>query len=303
MKISSNFALLRWFGGKYYQTNVILPFPYHETYLEMFGGGGSVLINKIPSKVEIYNDINSNLVNFWKTFRDHYFWFRILNFCLPQAKEIFENFKDENYEIIIPEIVDIALKKLNVNKNNLERAVSFFYLNSYSFSGNNDDYVGVDFAGNSRHAGRYPSRIEEGIEFNKIWKRIRDVQFINRDYRKIMNLFDRTGVLIYLDPPYREAGEWYVKVSKDNTLWKDDSYIELNNYLSSIKKAMFVLSIDSKGKNFFENKNWFYQEIMQESRGSPSKKKIIKKEYIIRNFDNDKINKMIKSNKIVKRIY
>lgn len=43
-----------------------------RTYVEVFGGGGWVLFKKEPSYVEVYNDLNSHLVNLFKTIRDNY---------------------------------------------------------------------------------------------------------------------------------------------------------------------------------------------------------------------------------------
>ena len=44
--------------------------PEHDCYCEVFGGGGSLLLAKPPSKVEIYNDIDSTLVDFFRLLQD-----------------------------------------------------------------------------------------------------------------------------------------------------------------------------------------------------------------------------------------
>lgn len=44
--------------------------PPHHTYVEVFGGGAALLFNKEPSPVEVYNDIDGNLVNFFRVLRD-----------------------------------------------------------------------------------------------------------------------------------------------------------------------------------------------------------------------------------------
>ena len=58
---------IKWFGGKGQMTKKLLPLiPEHVTYVEVFGGGASLLFAKPPSKVEVYNDLNSGLVNFFR---------------------------------------------------------------------------------------------------------------------------------------------------------------------------------------------------------------------------------------------
>ena len=60
-----------YFGGKYFMIDNLIPlFPSHKTYVEVFGGSGTILINKSPSKVEVYNDIDGELYNFFKVIAD-----------------------------------------------------------------------------------------------------------------------------------------------------------------------------------------------------------------------------------------
>jgi len=60
-----------WFGGKGKMVKKLLPLiPQHKIYVEVFGGGASLLFAKEPSPVEVYNDLNSDLVNFFRVLRD-----------------------------------------------------------------------------------------------------------------------------------------------------------------------------------------------------------------------------------------
>lgn len=64
---------LSWVGGKYLLSKELIKFvPYEktETYVEVFGGGGSLLFAKKRHLKEVYNDINSSLVNFFTVLRD-----------------------------------------------------------------------------------------------------------------------------------------------------------------------------------------------------------------------------------------
>src|SRR5258708_13181450 len=65
-----------WIGGKYYSASKILeafPSPQsYSTYVELFGGAGHVLFRKPQYQhIEVYNDLNGDLVNFWMYCRDH----------------------------------------------------------------------------------------------------------------------------------------------------------------------------------------------------------------------------------------
>src|SRR3954447_2400679 len=67
---------LPWIGGKHYSArHIITQFPpsaNYDSYVELFGGGAHVLMQKKAYKhVECYNDLNGNLVNFWLQARDN----------------------------------------------------------------------------------------------------------------------------------------------------------------------------------------------------------------------------------------
>ena len=65
---------ITWYGGKGLMRTKLLPlFPPHDKYrcyLEVFGGGASLLFAKNPSTLEIYNDTDSGLFNFMNVIRD-----------------------------------------------------------------------------------------------------------------------------------------------------------------------------------------------------------------------------------------
>lgn len=62
----------RWYGGKYSHLKWLLPqLPETHRYIEPFGGSGSVLLNREPSPVEVYNDLDSDVTNFFKVLRDN----------------------------------------------------------------------------------------------------------------------------------------------------------------------------------------------------------------------------------------
>ena len=62
---------LGFYGGKRYIVPHLLKLmPPHKLYVELFGGGAALLFSKPPSPIEVYNDIDSNLVNLFRVLRD-----------------------------------------------------------------------------------------------------------------------------------------------------------------------------------------------------------------------------------------
>ena len=60
-----------WYGGKYSHLDWLLPYlPSCHHYCEPFGGSGAVLLNRTPSPVETYNDLDGEVVNFFRVLRE-----------------------------------------------------------------------------------------------------------------------------------------------------------------------------------------------------------------------------------------
>src|SRR5215218_6162647 len=60
-----------WYGGKFSHLNWLLPLlPEAHHYCEPFAGSAAILLNRSPSPVETYNDIDGEIVNFFRVLRD-----------------------------------------------------------------------------------------------------------------------------------------------------------------------------------------------------------------------------------------
>lgn len=70
--IFKNKKLVPWIGGKQrLAPKIIKMMPEHITYCEVFAGGASVFWQKPPSKNEVLNDINQDIINLYRVVQNH----------------------------------------------------------------------------------------------------------------------------------------------------------------------------------------------------------------------------------------
>ncbi|HFC10149.1 MAG TPA: DNA adenine methylase, partial [Chloroflexi bacterium] len=63
--------ILRYHGAKWKIAPwIIQHFPPHTTYVEVFGGSAGVLLRKPPAPIEVYNDLDGEVVNFFRVLRE-----------------------------------------------------------------------------------------------------------------------------------------------------------------------------------------------------------------------------------------
>lgn len=179
-------TLVRWAGGKGKQLSDLLPLiPQTKCYVEPFGGGCSVLLNRERSEVEVYNDLDSALVNLFETLResDSAAEFQRLLDLTPYSRETFESCL--SFEGIADPV---------------RRAVAFYTVLNQSISGKRLARRGDWARGRSDNlAARWFQRQES---LGLIHERIRNVQIECRDALDILQEWDTQDTTFYCDPPY-----------------------------------------------------------------------------------------------------
>jgi DNA adenine methylase len=208
---------LPYIGGKNrLATKIIALLPEHTTYVEPFAGGAQVLFHKQPSNVEVLNDLDLDIVNFFRVCQWHYEELvRYLRFCLVSRK-----------------LHELHLKTDPSVLTDIQRAGRFFYLQKNSFGGlvlKQKFHYGVTQPSNYN-----PERIPEIIE--KAHERLQRVQIESLPYEQILEKYDRPTTVFYLDPPY-----WQRKLYKFN--FSETDFRELEQRLQRIK-GKFILSLD-----------------------------------------------------------
>lgn len=168
-----------WMGGKSRLADKILPlFPEHTCYVEPFAGAAALFFKKEPSKVEVLNDINGELVNLYRVLQHH-------------LEEFVRQFK---WAITSRQVFEWEKTKRPETLTDIQRAARFFYLQKLAFGGKVD--------GQNYGAGKSINllRIEEDLSMAHL--RLHQVNIENLDWAACIKRYDRDHTLFYLDPPY-----------------------------------------------------------------------------------------------------
>lgn len=213
-------SVLRYMGGKGTMTPFILPIlnqiP-HQQYIEPFGGGASILLAKKPSALDVYNDVDSSIVNLFRVLRDPEKFKVFQRLCenTPYSREEFYEFRDTFRE----------------QTDDVHRAHRYFCTMRMSFGGTGTSF-GLQVKGDAA-GGKAPATYVNVVEYlPEVRERLRHVQIEHQDFRKIFNTYDRPDALFFADPPYvaasRRHGEYEHEMS-------DEDHEELVAILSNLK--------------------------------------------------------------------
>ena len=216
--------MIPYFGGKSYLAPwIIAHFPEnyeHLTYCEIFGGGGWVLFKKSPSELEIYNDLNSDLVNLFKVIRDQFEAFHYRAEWTLHSRAMFEEAKEK-----------LAHTEL---LSEIERALHYAVIRTQSFSGTGSTWAYIASPPHL-YSGKWLPFLKK---LELINARLKRVQIECLDFEKVIRKYDSKNTLFYLDPPYMER-EYYYRTKEVD--FKKEDHVRLSNLLKHIK-GKFVLS-------------------------------------------------------------
>jgi DNA adenine methylase len=208
---------LSYVGGKRaLAKRVIELFPRHRTYVEAFAGGAQVFFHKPPSKVEVLNDLDGEIVNFFRVCQSHYEeLLRYLRFVLVSRRWF-------------------ALLKATdpAGLTDIQRAARYLYLlrNSFASLVRNPNYHWHVVQPPGFNLERLPEIIEN------THKRLERVQIENLPYESVIKRYDRPATLFYLDPPYFRR-----KLYRYNL--EDADFAKLAERLAAIH-GKFILSLN-----------------------------------------------------------
>jgi len=208
---------LSYIGGKNRLAKTIIPLiPQHKTYVEPFFGGGQVFFHKEPSRVEIINDLNDDIVNFFRVCQSHY-------------EELVRYLK---YMLLSRQLFELCKQTSPESLTDIQKAARFFYLQKNAYGGlvTSQRYkLTVE-----QHPNYNPERIPESLA--QAHQRLQRVQIECLPYQQILERCDRKETFFYLDPPY-----WDKYLYRFN--FEEQDFIELQQILKTLK-GKFILSLN-----------------------------------------------------------
>lgn len=212
-----------WYGGKFSHLDFLIPLiPDNATHFcDVFGGSAAVLLNLKPYPVETYNDLDSELVNFFQTLRNQ-------GSKLIKAIGLTPFSREELVRACTPE----------KNLTRLERARRFYIrarqtrtgLAQTSSEGRWAHCVLTSRAGMAGAVSRWLGSIE-GLP--EITQRLQRVQIENAPALEVIQRYDTPETVFYLDPPYVHAARG--DAAAYGFEMTDQDHIELASVLNRIR--------------------------------------------------------------------
>lgn len=180
--------VLRYHGGKWQIGGwIISHFPAHRIYVEPYGGAASVLLQKKPSFIEVYNDMDDEIVNLFRVLRDEASTTR-----LRQMLELTPWSRTEFYESYEPTDDPIELARRVIVRSYMAFGTTSRRANRTGFraSARGRNYTGIPDWRN------YPDHLIN------VTRRFDNVIIENQEALKVIESQDSPSTLFYCDPTY-----------------------------------------------------------------------------------------------------
>jgi len=191
LKTSRKLIAFGWYGGKFSHLDWLLPLlPECSHYCEPFGGSAAILLNRPPSPVETYNDLDGEVVNFFKVLREEKAKLIEAIGLTPFSREEFAKACQLDPDLPAFERARRFYARARQVRTGLAQTASV---------GRWANCINTSRNGMSGVISRWLGGIED-LAF--IAERLLRVQIENRPAIDVIRLYDSKETLFYCDPPY-----------------------------------------------------------------------------------------------------
>ena len=186
-----------------------------------------MLFGKEPSDVEVLNDIDGELVNF----------FQVVKECPEGLLKSFE------WELVSrKEFKRLAALEILGNLTEIQRAHRFYYLIMAGWGGELNYPRFQTSITDGGHGNRLIGALETlQARLKPVHERLKTVIIENLDWQDCIDRYDRVGTLMYLDPPYQENGANYLHNMRDS-----EDHLELKERLDNCKCQWIMSAYDNR---------------------------------------------------------
>ena len=251
---------ITFYGGKARMVNLLLKYiPIHHAYCEPFFGGGALFFSKPKSDVEIINDVNGEVVNFYRVLKTKFIELESEISATLHSRELFNKAKIvyENPELF----------------SDVKRAWAFWVLANQGFASSLSSW---GFA-NDNSKEKTLAYKREAFSFD-FAKRLEITQIECTDALRVIERCDTPNTFFYLDPPYFNSHQGHYKG------YTEQDFTNLLQLLATIKGKFLLSSYPSETlKSFTVDNNWFYDSF-EKPVGVTNLTKKIKTEVLTYNF-------------------
>jgi len=184
---------LPYLGGKQALVPKLLSLiPEHVCYVEVFGGAAALLLNKPPSRIEVYNDLDSQLVNLFEVIRDDADGFLRRADFLLYSRELYQRWQTD-------------LESGRQPEDRVERAVRFWYVIRSAFGA----HPSKGWAFQRARPRNSAAVIQNALaNIRAIHDRLKTVEIDHLDFRRCIKNRDAATTFLYVDPPYPETEQY-----------------------------------------------------------------------------------------------
>lgn len=245
--------VVKWHGGKFYLARRIIElFPPHHTYVEPFGGAASVLLNKPPVPVEVYNDLDGRLTRLFRVLRDY--------------PEEFQR------RLQLTPYSELEWRQAETPANDeIEQARRDFVRWRQSLGGR-----GETFSYTLHRVRRAMADVVSGFlsaideQLPLIVERFRRVEILCRDAFEVIEKWDAPDTLFYCDPPYLPT-----VVTRDNVYGYHLSVEDHKRLLDLLRRCSGKVMISGYPSDLYDQKlsDWTRQDIAIANHAAGGKKK------------------------------
>lgn len=220
---------VKWHGGKRYLAKwIIQQFPKHRIYLEAFGGGASVLLNKPLADVEVYNDLDLRITRLFRVLRDQGEGFLAKVRLIPYSQVEFE-----------------AAVPYPPGSSDLDMAICDFVRWRQSFGGKGQSWSYTTSRARGGMAGDVNAWWTAIDHLPEIINRLRRVQILCQSAFEAIPRYDHPEGLVYCDPPYVHSTRETHSRRVYHTEMEDEEHRELAKLLRKCKAKVIVSSYPS----------------------------------------------------------